>query len=140
MSRSLRTIPCFGLRGKLIALLGEEAAQAEYLRQFRRWESGRKMLDSENIHPTPVDQLEALLDQTQRVYDEMELPPNLTPIDAALMKQEQSRGHRPTHGRLGHSRPTATHQQGTLATQNPLRCRSERVSTVGLTGFEPATT
>jgi hypothetical protein len=80
-----------GLRDKLIALVGEEAAQAEHLRQFRRWESGRKMLDSENIHPTPVDQLEALLDQTQRVYDEMEHPPNLTPIDAALMKQEQSR-------------------------------------------------
>ena len=91
MSRSLRTIPCFGLRGKLIALLGEEAAQAEYLRQFRRWESSRKILGSENIRKTPVDQLEALLDQTQRAYDEMELPPNLTPIDAAVMKQDQSR-------------------------------------------------
>jgi uncharacterized protein YukE len=91
VSRSLRTIPCFGLRGKLIALLGEEAAQAEYLRQFRRWESSRKILGSENIRKTPVDQLEALLDQTQRAYDEMELPPNLTPIDAAVMKQDQSR-------------------------------------------------
>lgn len=79
-----------GLRGKLIALLGEQAAQDEYLRQYRRFESSRKMFDSENIHPTSVDQLEDLLDQTQRAYDDMELPPNLTPIDAALMKQDQS--------------------------------------------------
>ena len=63
-----------GLRGKLIALLGEQAAQDEYLRQYRRFESSRKMFDSENIHPTSVDQLEDLLDQTQRAYDDMELP------------------------------------------------------------------
>ena len=48
--------------------------------------------------------------------------------------------HRPTHGRLGHCWPTARHQQGTLATTNPLRHWSERVFAVGLTGFEPATT
>jgi hypothetical protein len=42
------------LRGKLIALLGKETAHDEYLRQYTRWESSRKMFDSENIHPKSV--------------------------------------------------------------------------------------
>jgi hypothetical protein len=77
------------LRGKLIALLGDEAGQAEYLRQFTRWEGSRAMVDSKNIHPSSVDQLETMLSQTQQAYDEMQLPPNLTPIDAALMARDR---------------------------------------------------
>ena len=78
-----------GLKGKLVALLGEPAALDEYLGQYRRWESSRQMMDSKNIHPTSIDQLEVLLEQTQRGYDEIQLPPNLTPIDAALMARDQ---------------------------------------------------
>ena len=77
------------LRDKLITLLGEDAAQDLYLRQFEKWESSRKMLNSENVHPASVDQLEALLEQTQRAYDDTQLPPNLTPIDAAMMARDQ---------------------------------------------------
>lgn len=76
------------LRGKLIALLGEKAGQLEYLRQYERWESSRTMMDSKKIHPLSVDQLETLLAQTQQAYDEMQLPPNLTPIDAAMMSRD----------------------------------------------------
>lgn len=78
------------LKGQLVALLGEEAGGQEYIRQFLRWESSRKMMDTDNVHPTSVDQLETLLEQTQKGYDEMDLPNNLTPIDAAIMKREQS--------------------------------------------------
>ena len=77
------------LRGKLIALLGDEAGQAEYLRQFQRWESSREMMNSKNVHPSSVDQLESLLDQTQHTYDGYQVPPNVTGVDAALMAHDQ---------------------------------------------------
>lgn len=79
------------LRGKLIALVGEESANELYIRQYLRWEASREMMNSKNIHPVAIDQLEVLLDQTQRAFDDIELPPNLTPIDAAMMKRDQDK-------------------------------------------------
>lgn len=49
------------LKGQLVALLGDKAGIVEYFRQYKRWECSRKMMDSENVSPQSVDQLEALL-------------------------------------------------------------------------------
>jgi len=84
------------LRGKLVALLGEEAGHAEYLRQYRRWEVSRKWVSSENIHPASVDQLEDMLNQTQKGYDDSQVPPNVTGLDAAAM----ARGQEATRSKL----------------------------------------
>jgi hypothetical protein len=58
------------LRGKLIALLGEQDGQREYVRQAMRYEASRT--ENGQLHAGSVDQVEAVLAQIERAYSEMD--------------------------------------------------------------------
>lgn len=57
------------LRGKLIALLGEEEATREYVRQAQRYESSRTY--DGQLHGGSVEQVQATLKQIESAYAEM---------------------------------------------------------------------
>ncbi|OBB90717.1 hypothetical protein [Mycobacterium sp. 852002-40037_SCH5390672] len=62
------------LRGKLIALLGEDEGSREYVRQATRWEASRTYEGT--LHASSVEQVETTLAQIERTYAELNsLPP-----------------------------------------------------------------
>jgi hypothetical protein len=86
--------PLIELQAMLWTLLGNEAGQAEYVRQVTNYQASREMLDQKgNIHGGSVDQLEGVLDQLQAAIQDKDLPANLTPVDAGLMLIDRDRAN-----------------------------------------------
>ena len=80
------------LRGKLIALLGDDAGQREYAKQTLSYEATRERLDLPGkIHGTSVDQIETMLAQLERGYNSMDIPANLSAADAFHLTHDRNK-------------------------------------------------
>lgn len=80
------------LRGKLKALLGEQAGQREYAKQALSYEASREKLDSPStIHGHSVDQIETMLEQLERDYKAMDIPGHLSAVDASNLTQDRNK-------------------------------------------------
>lgn len=81
------------IKAKLIALLGMEAGNAEYMKQALAFEASRMMLHDKNMSAMSVDQIEVHIAHLEEVAAEREIPTNLHSFDAglALQRQENAR-------------------------------------------------
>lgn len=93
--RDLKSAPnhddLLAVKAKLVALLGDEAGSAEYIKQAESFMSSRAMLDeSGNRYMGSVDQIEAMLGQLEEAVAGREIPPNLHSLDAGMEMLRQN--------------------------------------------------
>jgi hypothetical protein len=79
------------VRAKLVALLGEEAGNAEYAKQAKRLEASRNLINAsgDDICGLSIDQIEVMVKQLEEDLTEREVPTNLHSFDAGMMIQRQ---------------------------------------------------
>lgn len=80
------------VRAKLVALLGTEAASAEYTRQASNFQASRMMIDdSGNMYAVSVQQIEDMVHQCEQsvAFAHREVPTNLHSLDAGMLIHRQ---------------------------------------------------
>jgi hypothetical protein len=93
--RDLKTPPDQGdileVKAKLLALLGEEAGKAEYMKQALNFHASRMMIDGKNIYAVSVDQIEVTIKGLEEASADREVPPNLHSLDAGMLIKRQEK-------------------------------------------------
>lgn len=90
------------VKAKLLALLGEDAGNAEYMKQATNFRASREMIDgSGNFYVVAIDQIEVAIAGLEEAMAERDVPPNLHSLDAGMLIKRQEEAQAKLAPQLG---------------------------------------